>query len=152
MAGRVSQTITSMMTVPAVLRRSGGGDALTCAAAAAIFDADAGGIIDRRYAVSDPGANPPSRKGGIMFAADGLLRVIAVPAGGTLPTVAVYARFADADGSLTTPIRLAIAEPPAGGTKDTCGATVLELAAPPGDCQLTALTDQATTIYYSHTV
>ncbi len=152
MSGRVSTYNTTMMTAPAELRRSGG-DALTCAAAAAIFDASAAGVIDRRSAVSDPGANPPARKGGVMYAAGGLLRVIAVPDGSTLPKVAVYACFADVGGSLAaSPVRLALAEPPTAGTKDICGATVLELASPPGDCRLTVLTDQAATIYYSHTV
>jgi hypothetical protein len=146
MAGRTSLSNTTMMTRPALLRASAG-DALTCAAAQAAFYADE--AILRGIWVSDPLASPSARGGGVMYAARGLLRVMAVPTGGALPNLAVYALFVGVPGD---PIRLAFAEPESGATKASHGATVLELRDPPGDCRLTVLSSAAADIYYSQTV
>lgn len=150
MAGRTSLANTMMMTRPCRLRETAG-DALTAAAAKALFDAGTD-VIDRRGDVSDPGAYPPVRPGGVMYAVGGLLRVIAVPTGTALPRLAVYAMFTADDPLAVTAVRIAYAEPAGGSSAASHGAAVLELRDPPGDCRLVALADAAAVIYYSHTV
>jgi hypothetical protein len=145
-AGRVSTHNTIMMTRLAYLRPATS-DLLTVAYVRDLLALAPHHLIGRSGLVSDPGASPPVRRDGILYAAGGLLRVVGVPTAATMPTLAVYAVF---DGLEETPVLLAKAVP--SETAAEAGATILELRDPPGDCRLAVLASARADIYYSHTV